>query len=431
MLRATPACLIAIGLLALPQAVPAQALPQGHLSLFGDYFPNRQDTTELRARVFVEEAFDPSPRVLITASAFADGLLARRPGTGANLESVSGGIVRIHDLNVRFSNDRVDLLAGYARVVWGTLDEIQPTDVINPLDVSRFFFEGRSEARLPVLLFRGRVDLSEAVAFEGIYLPDFRRGRFDQLEEPSSPFNLPARVPPDVVCLAIGCPLLPLPVDDREPPFTATNAQGGARMSVTTGRVDWGVSAFRGFEPFGLYSIDTSSSPQLLLTYPRFTMIGGDFEAVRGEWGFRGELAAFVDDNFQSPDLSIIDGTSFDAGAGFDRKAGDYTISGTLLFHSESYAAPLSVRDRRRGRTDISLVASADRTFARERYRLRGFGLYSATEASGFIRGIGIVSLRDNVALEGSLGWFWGDGEDLAGRFRDSDFTYVRLKYYF
>jgi hypothetical protein len=427
-----------IVLILVPGIARAQA-PQGYVSLFGDYFPNRQDTTELRARIFAEQTFDPSPRILINASAFADGLLARRPvpalsgaaGEGS-LQQVTGGIVRVHDLNVRYSTDRVDLLAGYARVVWGTLDEIQPTDVINPLDVSRFFFEGRAEARLPMLLFRGQVHLSEDVAVEGIYLPDFRRGRFDQLEEPSSPFNLPSTVPPDVVCLAIGCPVLPLPIDDREPAFTAANAQGGGRLSVTTGRVDWSVSAFRGFESFGLYELEAlSSQAQLALRYPRYTMIGGDFEAVRGAWGMRGEIAAFVDDNFQSPDLSIVDGTSFDAGVGFDRKAGDYTISGTLLFHTESYDRALSASNESRRRNEVSVIASADRTFARERYRLRGFGLYNAAEESGFLRGIGIINLRDNLALEGSLGWFFGDGEDLASRFTDSDFSYLRIKYYF
>lgn len=428
--------LIAIAAVGTARPAPAQGLAQGYVSLFGDYFPNREDTAELRARIFVEQTFDPSPRVLINASGYADGLLARRPAPDGSLEAAAGGILRAHDLNVQFSGDRLDLLAGYARVVWGKLDEIQPTDVINPLDVSRFFFEGRGEARMPVLLFRGRLHLSEDVAVEGIYIPDFRRGRFDQLDEPTSPFNLPASVPQDVVCLAIGCPGIPPPVDDREPPFKPGNAQGGARLSVTSGRVDWSVSAFRGFESFGLYQIDRAPlaaglPAQLALTYPRFTMIGGDFEAVRGEWGLRGEVAAFVDDSFQSPDVAILEGSSFDAGVGFDRTAGDYTVSGTVLFHSESYGAPLSATDARRGRKDLSVVASADRTFARERYRLRGFGLYNATERSGFIRGILMASLRDNLALEGSVGWFLGHGDDLAGRFSESDFAYLRLKYYF
>jgi hypothetical protein len=171
------------------------------------------------------------------------------------------------------------------------------------------------------------------------------------------------------------------------------------------------------------------------VAYPRFTMIGADFEAVRGKWGLRGEAAAFVDDNFQSPDLRVVAGRSFDGGVGVDRRAGDYTLSGTVLVHSESYDSPLADagagRDAVGGRTDVSLVVSADRTFARERYRLRGFGVYNATEASGFLRGIAMTSLRDNVALEGSIGWFGGDGRDLVGRFSDSDFVYVRFKYYF
>ena len=64
-------------------------------------------------------------------------------------------------------------------------------------------------------------------------------------------------------------------------------------------------------------------------------MIGGDFETVRGEWGMRGEVAAFVDDNFQAPALCVLDGTSFDAGVGVDRQAGDYRISGTCPLHRE------------------------------------------------------------------------------------------------
>jgi hypothetical protein len=419
--------------------------------VFGDYFPNQRGTTELRARLFVEEKVEPSPRLRLTISGFAEGLLSRRPapGVGTGLQSVNDGIVRVQDANLAVLGSRVDLLAGYARVAWGKLDEIQPTDVINPLDASRFFFEGRSEARLPMLLARARVHVAERVTLEGVYLPDFRRGRFDQLDEPTSPFNLPVSVAEDpVVCLAIGCPAASIPVSDRAPAFTVQNAQGGARISVTTGRVDWSVSAFRGFESFGLYALEgvqtippvlppfvPSSPPTVAVVYPRFTMIGADFEAVRGKWGLRGEAAAFVDDNFQSPDLRVVTGHSFDAGVGIDRRAGDYTVSGTVLVHSESHDEPLATAgvgpDSNDGRTDVSLVVSADRTFARERYRFRGFAVYNATEASGFVRGIGMASLRDNVALEASIGWFAGDGRDLVGRFGDSDFAYVRIKYYF
>ena len=46
-------------------------------------------------------------------------------------------------------------------------------------------------------------------------------------------------------------------------------------------------------------------------------------------------------------------------------------------------------------------------------------------------RVIATGELRDNLAWEGSIGWFVGEGRDLVGRFADSDFIYVRLKHYF
>ena len=77
------------------------------------------------------------------------------------------------------------------------------------------------------------------------------------------------------------------------------------------------------------------------------------------------------------------------------------------------------------------MIVSADRSFARQKYQGRLFGVYNPNSRSGFVRGIGTAALRDNVALEGSLGWFAGSGLDTISRFSDSDFAYVRLKYFF
>jgi hypothetical protein len=159
-------------------------------------------------------------------------------------------------------------------------------------------------------------------------------------------------------------------------------------------------------------------------------MAGGDFETVAGEWGLRGEVAAFVRDGFQGTRPEIVGGSSFDAGAGVDRRAGDYRIGATVVFHRDEYDAPLSPGGAA-SRSDVSFVLSADRAFLREKYRVRVFGVANASEGSGFARAIGSAELRDNVALEASAGWFAGRGADLVGRFADSDFAYVRLKYYF
>lgn len=416
-----------------------QPPPTGYVSVFLDRVPNRE-ATELRVRGFAKEQIEAGPHLRLTASGFVEGLLADRGGRTRD------AIAEPHELTAEFHAKRFDLTAGLGRLVWGRLDELQPTDVVNPIDVSRFFFEGRSEARLALPLVRGRVFAGDNASIEMVYVPVFRRGRFDRLHERTSPFNLE---PGAVSCLAIGCPLpgfVP-----NEPARTFANGQGGARVNLTSGRVDWSVSAYRGFRPFGVYATPGSdldsftvtdlataqksrSDPGVVKTgaigrvYPRFTMIGGDFETVAGPWVVRGEVAAFVRDALQAPATpAALTGQSFDAGAAVDRKAGDYRIAGQVLVHRERHDRPFDALDR----TDVSLVVSADRTFSRQKYQGRLFGVYNPNHESGFVRGIASATLRDNVALEGSLGWFAGSGLDTIGRFADSDFVYLRLKWFF
>ena len=410
----------------IPGVAVAQTPPSGYVSIFGDYLPNRDNTAELRSRLFAEEVLHPTPKLLITGSGFVEGLVANRHKTSTD------AIFRVQEVSVEFQGDRFDILAGFGTIAWGRLDELQPTDVINPLDVSRFFFEGRSEARMPVGLARVRLIFSERASLEGVYVPFFRRGRFDQLDEPTSPFNIARLARAELTGAPPDFTGPPFNVTEREPSSSLRNSQGGIRLNATTRRVDWSVSAYRGIESFGLFQLRPPSPPVAFvpvdLVYPRFTMVGGDFETVRGPWGLRGEVAAFVRDTFQSPSIAAVSGQSLDAGVGVDRKAAGYRISGTVMLHRESYDVPI---DGNGGRSDVSLILSTDRSFARERYRLRGFGVYNPSERSAFLRAIATAKLRDDVALEGSGGWFAGDGRDLVGRFADSDFVYIRLKYDF
>ena len=281
-------------------------------------------------------------------------------------------------------------------------------------------------------LVRGRWYFADDVSVEGVYVPFFRRARFDQLDEPSSPFNIVPPFTTDVVCIRAPCPPIPLPVEQLEPSTSWESAQGGARFNATTGRLDWSVAAYRGFEPFALYEGRVTAAPtgipdlSMQSRHPRFTMIGGDFESViAGEWGLRGEVAAFVADSFQGDGPSVVAGRSFDAGLGIDRRAGSYQFSATVLYHHEDPDEPAV-----EGRSDLSVIVSADRTFARERYQLRGFSVLNPAEETAFVRAIGTARLRDDFALEGSAGWLAGEGPDAIARFGNSDFLYLRLKYY-
>ena len=396
-MAATAVVLLAMALTAgSASAQTAVSRPTGYVSLFASHFPT-QDVSDVRLRAFAEQKLEPSPQWRFVFAGFAEALAGRD----------EDAIIRPHEAAVELTAGRLDLYAGYGRVIWGRLDELQPTDVVNPLDLSRFFFEGRAEARLPVVVLRPRLHVTDKVSLEAVYLPVFRPARFDRLAERSSPFN----IIPEAIR------------GDR--PDGPDDAQGGARFNATSGRVDWSVSAFRGTESFELYEL-TPAGPAAI--FPRFTMIGGDFETVAGQWGVRGEIAAFVDDAFQLESATapgVLYGSSIDAGLGVDRKAGEFRLSATLLVHRERYDATDD------SDTNVSLIFSADRTLARERYQLRAFTVYNPSEQSAFARGIATATLRDDLAAEASVGWFVGDGRDRIGRFSDSDFLYLRVKYYF
>jgi len=452
---------IALAILVLV-AAPASAQIDGHVSVIVDALPDvgdapgRQSVVESRVRLFAERRDELGPHLRLNIAGYVDGLLADRGAiTGNPAEAGLHGdaIVRPADLYIDLVTPHFDVRAGAARLVWGRLDEFQPTDVVNPIDLSRFLMEGRSEARLPVGLVRARMFLPRSTTIEAVLVPHFRRSRFDQLDEPSSPFNLAdptgsaPRLPDGI---PEGTPRLPDGIPEGTPdvqrvtdePEGIQSFQGGMRVTATTARVDWSVSAYRGRRAFPISTLEGADlqvgpSPIIRESFPRFTMLGADFETVRGLWGVRGEVAAFVEDELQSTRLFRgVPGRSITAGIGIDRKAGDYRIAANALWawsgiDDSDPAAQLSAGEDELERTDTSFVIAADRSFARETRTLRVFAVYDPAEATAFTRVIGAVSLRDNVWLEGSGGVFTGASLDVIGRLTRRDFLYARLKVFF
>lgn len=417
-------------------AAPAAGQVHGHVSVLVDVLPDvdeaegTQQAAELRARVHLERRHDIGRHLRLNLAGDVDGLVADRPAAGSRV--ASDAIVRPADLYVEWIASRFDVRVGSSRLVWGRLDELQPTDVVNPLDLTRFLLDGRSEARLPVGLVRGRVFLPGGSTLEGVVVPVFRSSRFDQLAERTSPFNLPGTA--QAICPPAGLgPCRVLPIERREPPAAWRNAQGGARFTSTLGRVDWALSAYRGFRTFPLL---TAAPISIVGSFPRFTMLGSDFETVRDNWGIRGELAVFVQDELQATLVPrAVPGRAIDSGIGVDRRAGDYRMAGSVLW---SYRRPdaMDAAGRPVAReevetTDVTIVGAADRSFAAETRTVRLFAAYDPADDTVFVRGIAAVSVHDNVWIEGSAGMFVGAASDTFGRLTRRDFIYARLRVHF
>ena len=396
----------------------------GHVSVLVDVVPDvseadgSQGVAELRTRVFVERRHDAGEHVRFNLAGYVDGLLGDREATGGS-SAATDAIARPADLYGEFRTTRFDLRAGFSRLVWGRLDEFQPTDVVNPIDLTRFLLEGRSEARLPVALVSGRVFLPRSSTLEGVVAPIFRASTFDQLQEATAPFNV-----------------LPGAAAERVEPATSwSNLQGGSRLTSTVGRVDWALAAYRGFRTFP--TLTAAPSGVLSETFPRFTMIGADLETVRGAWSLRGEIAAFVVDQLR-PSIAAagVPGRTIEGGVGADRRAGDYRVSATVLVtHTATDDSPAGrlarFADPGIEGTDALMVGSADRSFSRDTRRVRVFAVYDPDDDSVFARVIAAISVRDDVWLEGSGGLFVGSSLDAVGRLTGRDFLYARLKVFF
>jgi hypothetical protein len=420
--------------MAVMAGIPVHAQVTGSASAMVDVLPDpddtpeRQTTTELRVRVFAERRHDVGAHLRLNASAYVEGVVADRGASGA----VSDVVLRPVDLYAEWSHPRFDVRAGASRVVWGRLDELQPTDVVNPIDLTKFLLEGRNEARLSVAVVRGRVFLPGSSTLEAVLVPAFRAARFDQLDEDTSPFNVGAATD-------VGAGLSPLNITREEPDVAWSNMQGGVRFTSTASRVDWALSAYRGFRSFPIVAMSaTAAGITLTETFPRFTMVGGDFETVRGPWGLRGEVAAFVDDQLQASTLHAdtaggVPGQSIEAGIGLDRRAGDYRVGANIVWswrRADETRTP-AVPDESLHDSDVTLVVAADRSFARETRTLRVFGVYDPSDATAFGRVIAAVSLRDNVWIEGSGGVLTGTSPDVLGRLSRRDFLYARFKVFF
>ena len=424
-------------------AAPAAAQVDGHVSLLFDVLSGRRAVPRplsavsraAGARCSPSGAASSASTCALNLAGYVDGLLADRGSRPERRRRRRAAIVGPRDLYVEFVASRFDMRAGASRLVWGRLDEFQPTDVVNPIDSDALPARGAQRGAAAGRHWcAGACSCRASSTIEAVVVPAFRASRFDQLDE-------------DVVAVQ--------PAERRRPPMSrlagasrrqepacrpGATLQGGVRLTSTVGPGRLGdlrlsrlpdVSASLTLLP------TLAGPPAVVETFPRFTMIGGDFETVRGPWGVRGR------DRGVSSTTSCsrrgrtrgVRAQSIEGGVGVDRRAGDYRMAAQRYLvvagvdtsdrARRSFEGDVSSRDR------LRVVVVADRTFARETRTLRLFAVYDPGDATVFARLIAAVSLRDNVWLEGSAGLFAGSALDTIGRLTRRDFVYARLKVFF
>ena len=200
------------------------------------------------------------------------------------------------DLFVSFEEAYLDLLfrrfelrLGKQKVSWGRLDELQPTDNLNPEDLTEFFFRPELERKIGVPGAALTAYLGPWTA-EAVWNPVYTAYRFPNREDRWFP---PLLTVPERVATPFGAvPVRTRYPDVDEPPHTLASSDAGLRFRRRIGSAEVSASVFHGWDKTATFSARGTATvvptgdpavpaaPSIDLTvFPtlhRITVVGGD-----------------------------------------------------------------------------------------------------------------------------------------------------------
>ncbi len=193
--------------------------------------------------------------------------------------------------------ESLDIKVGRQVVVWGTLDNLRATDVLNPLDLRVPGLTDIEDLRLPVTMLKldyyvGNWNLS------GIVIPEVRFGKRPVFGSDFYPFAIPA------------------PPEDK-PDNGFENVPYAAALKGVFSRLDLGFYwADMVADKAYLVPVGTSAPGQFIRRYPRIKMLGTAANLAAGNWLFKGEAAWF--DGLRYTNMPEADYQRIDLGGGVE-----------------------------------------------------------------------------------------------------------------
>ncbi len=195
----------------------------------------------------------------------------------------------------------IDLSLGYQRFSWGRTDGINPTDNINPIDMSDLLSLAsteRSDIVQPVPALAVNWYPTDFMMVEGVFVPLFTA--------PGMP-DISSYLPEDLSSLTVRF---------HEPERELASFEAGLRTGFFLSAVDFSLSYLYtwdqvpdiadigiALQDMGGYTIGIPTSVDL--TFNRVHIIGGDFALPIGEIDFRGEAAYTFTQDWEGSDIRV------------------------------------------------------------------------------------------------------------------------------
>ena len=186
----------------------------------------------------------------------------------------------------------VDVRLGKQIISWGKADELNPTDNLNPQDLSNIT-EDKIIRKIGLLALKTDWKFSDYV-LEGIWKLDFEPTQIPDPDSPWAFFSIP------------GVTTLPSPT---YPEDELANTEWALKLSRTISLFDFSLSYFNGWENIFTpqFTLDPATNQTLLedLTFNRAKVFGADFAGSIGSVGVWGEGAYFQTEDEEGEDPSL------------------------------------------------------------------------------------------------------------------------------
>jgi hypothetical protein len=357
--------------------------------------------------------------------------------------------------------DRFDVRIGNQIVGWGRTDVINPTDNINPIDLTSVITGDVSEKKVPTPALKLDYYLGNTTA-EVVVIPFFQEHKYDLVGSDFSIFRYGlftdyvggvfpwAYLLDDESEKLINRTSLSV-VSPNKPSDSPENIQGGMRISSKYRGWDFSLSYLNMYDRLptvelseGLRSAIVTGSVvgyiggltpaglanALSLDYHRYHMVGLDFATTWGSWGIRGEGALFLDRYTYTTDLDSIKNNYLLYVVGVDRLfANDFYVNlqfvqKAILDWGHNY-----VEDE---------FQSGLTLYTYKEFELFGRKIVPEVRALYDINGEGFfitpkVTYKWTDDLEFCLGMniFEGKRDSVFGYFTDNDQAFFEIKYIF
>ncbi len=349
--------------------------------------------------------------------------ISLKNNTNGNFSNVTPTLSEAY---IHFFLPKVDILAGYTKVVWGTGDGMHVIDRLNANDYRDFINRDYLERRVAEKMLKIGATLGENGYLELVYEPVFTPDIY-----PESGIWLPIKAKSLLQLREQNITIVT--------PNTNTSlySQVAARYTFSAMGTDLGFSDYFGFirEPV----IDTSkliTEGKISLSYDRVNTFG--LEASTAIWGFdiwlEGAYNLTADYKGNDP---LVHNNSIQYLFGIDRELPihnlyiNFQLIGSYILNNEKIN-PGDIQYNSDGKYSLNtLVGSISDTFLEETLKTRLDGAYEFEHKDFMLRPNLQLALTDNLKAKLSYTYFWGDKSTDFGQFKDNDFVELNIKYTF